>query len=269
MDKSTLADIEQRVEVLEALAISRFRCEEYRRRFEEDGVPISTNEAVNAYGFVPRLLEIEPRPAEDIAYLASREPQIRAIVEGFEREIAEDLQTLYLLHIGEAKARKVGPWERFLAYITLKYFVGVVVAFARITGRTMADELQDLVERAQAILNARTVNKPRGRHDPRSNGIRDSSFVVFLRSLEGYGLDVTSLDGASLAGAMSEATGIPKRTISRVREEAPSWLRGDKRSRKRFAYVPCARCGSLKVPTWRARRGDNPLCDQCSLALGF
>ena len=92
----------------------------------------------------------------------------------------------------------------------------------------MADELQDLVERAQVILNARTVNKPPGPHDPRSNGIRDSSFAVFLQVLEGCGLDVTSSKSrASLAAAMSEATGIPERTISRVCHELLGALRAD------------------------------------------
>ena len=61
---------------------------------------------------------------------------------------------------------------------------------------------------------------------------------------------------------------LPERTIASVWEEAPSLLRGDKRSRKRFANVPCARCGCLKVPVWRACRGDDyPLCDQCSPTL--
>lgn len=190
---------------------------------------------------------------------------------------------LYLKHIGEMEARKVSPWDRFVAYQSLELFVTTIRDCVKqiavqsspsiesdqsacnheivqwLTGEDCSD-----FERATAILAARIVNHPPG-PDPRLSAVRDSFIWTFLHVLSGYGLSVTSSHGDSLTSAMSEATGISERTISRVWEEAPVWLRSDKRSRKRFADVPCAQCGSLKVPVFRVHRdGAYARCYQCS-----
>ncbi len=210
---------------------------------------------------------------------------ILTIIEGFEREIAEDSQVLYLRHIGEMEAREVSAWDRFVAYQSIEYFVTTIggclrqiaspsspwIVDVQLSDQEIAQRLtgeeRSYFQRATAILAARTVDRPRGRHDPRPGAVRDSLIITFLHELSGCGLDVTSLCGDSLAAAMSEAMGISERTISRVWEAAPAWLRSDKRSRKRYADVPCAQCGNPKVPTWRMRRNvANPLCDRCSPA---
>ena len=273
-------DTEQGIDGLMALINFQCRCEELRRSFKEDGIPVPYDQAVDAYRFLARLLEIElvperedPKRVDSMGALVSfqdgaywiQEPVVRAIVEGFEREIAEDSATLCILHHGEAEPREVGPWERFRVYQSLAAFVETISPLEN----ELLGEWRRLFKRAQAVLDNRAVNPTRGR-DPRENVVRDSRVLGGLSILQGHGLYVTSGCGDSLAAAMSEATAIPERTISRVWEEAPVWLRGDKRSRKRFADAPCAQCGSLKVPAWRVRRGGGrPLCDRCSPIQGF
>ena len=270
------------VELIETLVLSRHWSEEHRRRYEEDGHAMTHGEAVEVFRRIgakhvdpysvwfpdlskdPVLLSsVNMICAPDRGGVYFRELAVRAIIEGFERSIAENSNVLYILYDGEAEAREVGSWERFLAYEALRFFM------ENVPGEDRNSTVRDCFDRAEAILARVTVNRPQGRHDPTSTAARNERIYTLLHLFQGCGLPVTSLAGQSLAGAMSEATGIPERTIASVWEEAPSLLRGDKRSRKRFADVPCARCGCLKVPVWRACRGDyNPLCDQCSPTLG-
>ena len=271
--------------------------DKYRRQFQECGIAISHSEAVEAFKLVAPLLLTEPDPqyTEQRAVMNAitfpcaetggfgfRMPVVRAILEEFEREIAENSRTLYLKHVGETQAREVSAWDRFIAYRTLEFFVAEIrkivgrftvpsspwIASVQLTcdhkiAERLTDELRSDFERATAILAARTVNRPRGQYDARLGAVRGSNIATFLHELKDCGLDVTSLAGASLAGAMAEAFDIPERTIQAAWNAAPTWFRPDMRPRERFADIPCARCGCLKVPTWRAQRGGN-LCDRCS-----
>ena len=105
----SLQDTEQAIDGLMALIAFQYRCEELRRRFDEDRTPIRYDDAVDAYRFLARLLAIElgpeqedPERVDSMGALVSfqddaywiQEPVVKAIVEGFEREIAEDSATL-------------------------------------------------------------------------------------------------------------------------------------------------------------------------------
>ncbi|MCY4470740.1 MAG: hypothetical protein OXC08_18650 [Thiotrichales bacterium] len=293
MDKSTdapsLAHIalqpssqvtEREIEGTMVLCAFQFRCEEYRRRFEEDGIPISCDEAVNVYELLARLLAIDPDPKGESAErldsismggivsfqdgrLLFQEPAIRAIIEGFEREIAEDSTTLRIQYRGEVEPREVKPWDRFLVYQALTCFVEKISPLQNQLPR----EWLRLFKRAQAILAARTVNRPPGGPDPRLNVVRDSCVFGGLFMLQGCGLDVTSSKPrASLAAAMSKATGIRKSTIAKVWEDAagvPALARPGKGSRNRTAVVTCMDCGA-PVERARLREGLSHRCEACA-----
>ena len=263
---------------------------EYRRRFQEHGVAISHSEAVEAFGLVaPLLTKPDPKfvelravmnaityPCAESGGFGFRMPAVRAILEGFEREIAENSRVLYLKHDGETEAREVSAWGRFVAYRALEFFVAAIrecagvlavssspwIASVQLCDREIAKRLTDEdrsdFERATAILDARTVNRPRGRFDARLNAVRDSFIVAFLHELEGCGLPVTSGAGDSLAGAMAEALDMGTATIHDVWRDA-ELLRPDRRRRRRR----CARCGE---PAGEDARRDGAEGDLVCLA---
>ena len=197
-----------------------------------------------------------------------REPAVKAIVEGFEREITEGSTTLYLLHDGEAEARKVDSWDRYIAYRALKRFVEVASERSEFVDRD--GEWRDLLRRAEAILDKRAVERPAGRRDPRLNCGLDFVIVSLihewhqLRRVQPhacYDLHVTSgSPRASLAAAMAEAWDIPEHRIARAWRDAHPLLRPDRKGRTRR----CARCGK---PAGEGARRDGEegdlLCRAC------
>ena len=206
-------------------------------------------------------------------------PAVEAILEGFERMIAEGSQTLHIRHHGEAEAREVDSWSRFVAYKAIEHFVDVLEVLSDYRSRIrIIDEPPRALERAQAILAKLTVTRPRGR-EARQNLRRDNYIVKMLQELSGCGLDVTSLEGESLAGALAEAIDVPESTIAKVWENSP--LRSSQLNaalppelrmpeslirrppREIFAKgVPCAQCGVVgKVPKFRA--DGSRLCRGC------
>ena len=275
-------------ELVDALAPFRKLRDEYRRRFKEDGIALTQDEAVEAYKLVAPLyapdmtdeeaalyavLEAIAFPCLETGEFVFREPAVKAFLEGFERMIAEGSDALYIRHLGETEARKVDPWTRFIAYEALGFFSAVLSA-CRITEGEMGSDFV----RAQAILAKLTVTRPRGPHDPRLTLRRNGYIVAMLAKLGGCGLDVTSLEGDSLAGALAEAIDVPERTIRKVWEEDPSRssqfidalpaeLRIPesliRRPREYFAPgVQCAQCGVVgKVPKFRAH--GSRLCLGC------
>ena len=274
----SLQDTKQGIDGLMALINFQYRCEELRRSFEEDGIPVSYGQAVDAYRFLARLLAIElgperedPERVDSMGALVSfqdgaywiQEPVVRVIVEGFEREIAEDSATLYIVHDGEAEPRKVEPWKRFRVYQSLAAFVEAISP----RENELPDEWRRLFERAQAVLDKRTVNRPRGGPDPRLNVARDSCVLGGLSMLQDLGLTVTSSKPrASLAAAMSEAMDIPESTIAKVWENAagvPALARPGKGSRNRPDVVPCMECGA-PVERERLREGLSHRCNACA-----
>ena len=262
---------------------------EYRRRFEEDGIALTQDEAVEAYRLVAPLYAPDMTDEESLqaarnaisgpcfktGWFGFQEPAVKAFLEGFERMIAEGSQTLHIRHHGEAVAREVDSWTRFVGYEALGLFSAVLSAVP-LTG-----ELRSDFERAQAILAKRTVPRPRGRYDTRLTLRRDGYIVIMLAELGGCGLPVTSDGRESLAGALAGAIDVPERTIRRVWEAAPSrssQFNGAlpaelripesliRRPREYFAVgVPCVQCGKRgKVPKFRANgSGRRCLCTDC------
>ena len=289
---------------LDAALVPFFRLRnEYRRRFKEDNIALTQVEAVEAYKLVAPLYA--PHMTDDEATLQAvrhaitfpcfetdgfgfRGPAVEAILEGFERMIAEGSQTLHIRHHGEAEAREVDSWDRFVDYEALKYFVDEVLSDDRSRIRII-DEPPRALERAQAILAKRIVTRPRGR-EARQNLRRDNYIVTMLQELSGCGLDVTSLEGESLAGALAEAIDVPESIIAKVWENSP--LRSSqlndalpaelripesliRRRRRDSAKKPppvqfppdvqCAKCGKAgKVPLQRlATFGNRARCVDC------
>ena len=289
---------------------------EYRRRFKEDGIALTRNEAVEAYKLVvplyaPDMTDEEATrqasmhaitfPCLQTGTFGFREPAVKAILEGFERMIAEGSQTLHIRRPGEAEAREVDPWSRFVAYKALEHYVEV---WSRLLH---CDALEHLVEvssgrqsfgdwifveppsafyRAINILAAVTETRPRGRHNPRLTLRRNAYIVTMLLELEGCGLPVTSSGGNSLAGALAEALGERERTIrdvwsefplreSQLNDALPAELRlpeslirrrrnPDPEKPRIAPDVHCARCGKAgKVPVYRAREGGSRVCTDC------
>ena len=122
--------------------------------------------------------------------------------------------------------------------------------------------------------------------------LANTNYIVkMLQELSGCGLDVTSLEGESLAGALAEAIDVPESTIAKVWENSPlrsSQLndalpaelrmaesrrpRRPRNSEKKPPDVPyapdrkCAKCGKAgKVPLQRlAAFGNRARCVDCN-----
>ena len=290
-----------------ALASFHKRRDEYRRRFEEDDIPLTQEEAVEAYKLMAPLHpgEMDPEtaalqavwnaicfPCFQTDTLGFRGRAVKAILEGFERTIAEGSQTLHIQYDGEAQPRAVDPWDRFVAYKALEYFVEfkALEPFVEVLSDyrsrlRIIDEPPRAFERAKSILAKLTVTRPRGRHDARLTLRRNGYINTMLLALEGCGLPVTSGAGGSLAGALAEALGERERTIRKVWAESPAResqfndampaghrLPGSviRRPREYFAVgLRCAGCGRAgRVPKFRAGEGGSRLCLSCRPASG-
>ena len=181
----------------------------YRRRFDEDRkARLTQDKAVEAYKLVAPLYAPDMTDEEAVLQAVmhaitdiGREtgelvilgPAVKAILEGFERMIAEGSDALYIRHHGEAEAReKEDKWSRFVYYKAIEHFVGLMDADPRAPRIRVVDGDRDsLLVRAQAILAKRTVTRPPGRYDARQNLRRDNYIVHMLRELSGCGLTVT------------------------------------------------------------------------------
>ena len=272
------------------------RRDEYRRRFQEDGIALTEEEAIKAYKLMEPLYapDMTPDEAEWMAVQSAitfpclesgrfgfREPAVKALLEAFERQIAErGSQPLRIQHVGEAVAREADSWERFVAFKALALFVEVMSA-RPITGEPRSDCV-----RAKAILDVADAPRPRGWHDPRLTLRRNGYIFTMLAELEGCGLPVTAADSDSLAGALACALKVvTERTIRDVWNEAPlresqlndalpaelrlprGLVRRPRNDPEKPRIAPderCAQCGRVgKVPAYRAREGGSRLCMDC------
>ena len=228
------------------------RCGEFRTRYENKSVSLSFDEALEAFALVAPLFEKSGSDFDEIRAVINaicfpcfvtggfgfRMRAVEAILEGFEREIAEGVEVLHLQHDGEEGVRLCSSWDRFVAYRALVYFVGIMSRYES-AGNSLDGEEQLFLERAQEIWCARSVNRPRGRYDPRRSIVQNTAVYTCLQALANCGLPVTSLEGDSLAGAMADTTGIPVHTICDAWRDVE--LRTDQRRRQRR----CAGCGKL------------------------
>ena len=289
---------------------------EYRRRFKEDGIALTRDEAVEAYRlmaplYAPDMTDEEAElqavvhaitaPCFKTGRLVFREPAVEAIVEGFERMIAEGGTTLYLKWEGEAEARKASSWDRFVTYKALEHFVEVWSRFLACNAlehcaevwlgcQSLGDwifvEPPGIFDRAKIILAEVSVTRPRGRHNPMLTLQRNPYIAIMLLELEGCGLPVTARGGNSLAGALAKAIDVDERTIRDVWNECPlreSRLNGVLPAERRLPEslirrerpdptgkppiapgVRCAQCDKAgKVPVYRALKGGTGLCTDC------
>ena len=175
-------------ELLAALVPFRGLCNEYRRRFEKDGIALTQDEAVEAYKLVAPLYAPDMTDKEEEAALQAdmnaiacrlesgeivfRGPAVEEILEGFEGMIAKGSDALY---ITEARGEE-DSWSRFVAYKAIEHFVDVLSDDrSRIR---IIDEPPRALERAQAILAKLTVTRPRGRYDARLT-LRRNGYIVY------------------------------------------------------------------------------------------
>ena len=250
--------------------------DEYRRRISESGIALRQDEAVEAYNLVAPLCvsNLDPEfadlcaitsmicfPCKETGMFGFLEPAIKAILDGFEREIVEGGSEFLINYEGEDAPRQVDKWSRYVAYRALEHFVEC----HSLSGVDPADELPHAVERAQTVLANRTVNRPRGPYDPRQYVARDTFIWICLKELEDCGLPVTAREARpSLANALARATSISAAIIAKAWRDAP--FRIGRHSRQLF--VPCANCGELirKIEAgldYESGRVE-PLCKSCS-----
>ena len=226
-------------------------------------------------------------PCFDTGGFGFRGPVVKAILEGFERAITEDSQTLHIQYHGEVQPRAVDAWARFVAYKALEHFVEVLEVLSDYRSRIrIIDEPPRAFERAKSILAKLTVTRARGRHNPMPTLRRNGYINTMLLELEGCGLPVTSGAGGSLAGALAEVLGERERTIRKVWAENPAResqfndampaghrlpenvirrpREGGPRDPEKppiAPNVPCAQRGETgKVPVYRTREGGTCLC---------
>lgn len=246
--------------------------DEYRRRYKSDNVALSFNEAVEAFTLVAPLFDESDSdsdsdemraiinaigfPCFETGGFGFRMKAVEAIIEGFERGIAEGVNVLHLQHDGQEGVRQVSAWDRFVVYRALEHFVAIVSRYES-DDNPLNDEERRYLERAREILDVLTVNRPRGRFDPRRSIVRNTSIFIFLHELANCGLRITSAEGDSLAGAMAVATDIPLATICDVWRDAE--LRLDQRRRQRR----CAGCGELAGEGARRDGVGDLLCRAC------
>ena len=130
---------------------------------------------------------------------------------------------------------------------------------AKAWNRFLAQEALDTISGGALtrIFPDKRLNRPGGRHDIRTNMLRDTMIATILFELQGCGLLVTVRKGECLAGAMAEVLGVRKGVIAKIWQYSP--FRTDKHSRERT--VPCEQCGTL-IPKFEALwRGSR--CSSC------
>ena len=242
-----------------------FLASHYRERFENDGITLSHDEAVEAYRLVSSLISASQEPT-----VYSRMMVSRLLDTGGLALDPYVVERLLHEHEDDACFERKEAWDRYITHEALVRSVEYMDRKERTEAldpdwRWLRDQCRDVLER-------RPVTRPRGgRLDPRIRELRDALVTTYLQLLDGCGLTVTSRNGVSLAEAMAEATGIFEDTIEKVWERAGTGVgafppyRDDMHSRERF--VTCADCGALvsKIDAgldFESGRGE-PRCESC------
>ena len=233
-----------------------FLASHYRERFENDGITLSHDEAVEAYRLVSSLISASQEPTVYSRMMVSRLLDTGGLA-------LDPYAVERLLHEHEEDACFEGkePWDKYLTHEALAYFVKCTERIDSPAWCSLRDQSRDALER-------RPVTRPCGGPDPRIYELRDALVTAYLQLLDGCGLTVTSRNGVSLAGAMAKATDISHTTIDKIWECAgtevgafPSY-RDDKLSRDRTT-VPCIECGE-PVERQRLREGLSQRCERCA-----
>ena len=242
-----------------------FLASNYRERFENDGIALSRDEAVEAYRLVAPLISASQDPIVYCRMMVSRPLDTGGL--------ALDpgaVETLLHEHEDDACFEGKEAWDRYITHEAL------LLSVERIDRKERTEALDPdwrwLRDQCRAALERRPVTRPRGgRLDPRIRELRDALVTAYLQLFDGCGLTVTSRNGVSLASAMAEATDIPETTIDSIWRRAGARVgafppyRDDMHSRERF--LTCAGCGA-PVPKidagldFESGRGE-PRCESC------
>ena len=149
---------------------------------------------------------------------------VAAILEGFEREIAEGSKGLHLLYRGELASQKVSELERRIAYDGLEFFV----ALGELAGID-----HEYVERAKTIISRLGPIAAEGNpdKDPRRYVLRNAIIAAILDALKDSGVSPSNY-----IGQMAKAWGLSESKIRRAWENAVN------RRGKKSRVMLCGRC---------------------------
>ena len=204
------------------------RLQEHRRRWQQDGIPISTEEAeyaLRCLGWAAFNEQLEP--AQYLAHTLENNPS------------------------GEVFARYIERAESEAPYWD------ALVSYKESHGGDISPMLSEWPSKG--------AKRPHGRGRPgrpRRWIFRDEVLIPeAIRKLEGCGLPVTSEDGRpSIAAAVAKVFCLTERNVAAIWESAPN--RSDKHSRRRYSNQLCRKCKRPEVPMYRHRRREF-LCEVC------
>ena len=208
-------------------ALVEDRLQEYRWRWESEGITISAEEATYA---------------------------LHCLMYAAFNEQVEPVQ--YLVHdLGESPGEDAIEKHIKRAKSTALYWDALTL------------HKQSLIEGGKEVPPVLSGWPPKGMKRPDGRGrpprwiFRDEELIPeTIQKLDGCGLPVTSRDSPSIVGAVAEVFGLSERNVRAIWESAPN--RSGKRTRYTYGNRPCRMCGQPSVPTWRAQR-DEFWCKRC------
>lgn len=201
------------------------RLQQHRERWEQDGIPISVEEAEYALRCLRYAAFNQPvEPRQYLAHELNNTP-------------SDEMIARYIEHAES----KVHYWDALMAYKEAR-------------GGNVSPLLLKWPPKG--------AKRPSGRGRPPRWTFRNEVLIPkAIQKLEGCGLPVTSADGGpSIAVAVARVFGLTARNVAAIWESTPN--RSGKHSRQRYSNQPCRVCGCLKVPLWRAQQG-NSRCERC------
>ena len=212
---------------------------QYRERFEQDGIALTREEAVEAYKLVAPLCNSSPDRDEAERWCAVFGCVRADPVTGAKFLVVENVCAILTAFEGEHAGEAVpadsplkDPWERYFALLALQLLVREeLVPYPPLPIRELIARAVPILERERPSRphhrehHGPRLKRPRGRHNPAIQRRRNRMICWYLEALDGCGLPVTSSEGPSLAGALAEASGLSYDTIAKVWEQHP-WRDG-------------------------------------------
>ena len=200
------------------------RLQEHRKRWEQEGIPISAEEAEYALRCLRwAAFNEQVEPAEYLAHTLENTPSEEVIGRYVERAESE-----------------APYWDALAAY-------------KESHGGNVSPMLSEWPSKG--------AKRPNGRGRPRRWIFRDEVLIPeAIRKLEGCGLPVTSAAGPSIAAAVGRAFGLTERNVAAIWESTPN--RFDKHSRQHYSNQLCRKCNRPTVPMYRHRR-SKVFCEVC------
>lgn len=200
------------------------RLQEHRRRWKQEGIPISTEEAeyaLRCLGWAAFNEQVEP--AQYLTQTLENNPSEAVFASFIERAESE-----------------APYWDALASY-----------------KESHGGDILPMLSK----WPSKGAKRPHGRGRPRRWIFRDEVLIPeAIQKLEGCGLPVTSASGPSITAAVGRTFGMTERNVAAIWESAPN--RSDKHSRQRYSNQPCHKCGRPKVPMYRHCRCEF-LCEVC------